>query len=99
MANDEHTYRPDASAWHDDVVSPEQREAVEPSASAIETREVMSLDQFHQWMQRQWESRKQEGPRQPRAFGAYDAAEDVGSVRLLRLQAALKARRVSESEG
>jgi hypothetical protein len=59
----------------------------------------MSLDQFHQMMLRQQEARKHERKPQLPLFEAYDSSEDVGSVRLLWLEAALKARRAPESEG
>lgn len=62
-------------------------------------REVMSLEQSHQVMLRRQEARNIGRTPQLQLFEAYDAAEDVGTVRLLWLEAALKARRVPESEG
>jgi hypothetical protein len=98
MANKTEKDLPDASSWRGCALKTQQPEAGESEAAIAEAREVMSLDQFHQWMQQQWELRERAGPRQSGIRAAYEAAEDVGSVRLLRLQAALKARRASESE-
>jgi hypothetical protein len=69
------------------------------SFDAIQERSKMSLDQFHQMMLRQQEARKPERTPHLPLFESYDASEDVGSVRLLWLEAALKARRAPESEG
>lgn len=59
----------------------------------------MSLEQPLPAILRQHEARQPGRAPQLPLFEAYDAAEDVGTVRLLWLEAALKARRVPESEG
>ncbi|MGH8630858.1 MAG: hypothetical protein ACREU7_08860 [Burkholderiales bacterium] len=60
----------------------------------------MSFEQFRQMLLRQRESERQRNVPQLGSFEvAADAEEDVGAVRLSRLQAALKERRDPESEG
>jgi hypothetical protein len=61
----------------------------------------MSLEQFHQMMLRQREVVDSRRLSQLRLFPehALEEEEDVGTVRLLRLQAALRERRPVETEG
>jgi len=61
----------------------------------------MSFEQFRQMFLRRREAERPRTVPQLALFEelAADAEEDVGAVRLLRLQAALKERRGSESEG
>lgn len=61
----------------------------------------MNLEEFVQMMSRQAESRKVGRVPQMELFEGdiLELEEDVGALRLLRLQAALKERRILESKG
>jgi hypothetical protein len=61
----------------------------------------MNLEEFVQMMNRQAESRKVGRVPQMELFedDILELEEDVGALRLLRLQAALKERRILESKG
>jgi hypothetical protein len=61
----------------------------------------MSLEQFHRMMLRRREALDSRPVTQLRLFpeDALEYEEDVGAVRLLRLQAALREQRTVETEG
>ena len=61
----------------------------------------MNLEEYVRMMNRQAESRKVGRVPQMEMFGEeiLESEEDVGALRLLRLQAALKERRILESKG
>ncbi len=61
----------------------------------------MNLEEYVRMMNRQAESRKVGRVPQMELFGEeiLESEEDVGALRLLRLQAALKERRILESKG